>query len=68
MRQPCRCSHVTQVSVSGKMVPKVVGSKKCPICHGLAHTDTCPKCDGAGIFDSKVCTKCSGHGKIGVAG
>jgi hypothetical protein len=69
MSVPCRCSHVAMrpPKSGGEPVETLVGKKKCPLCQGSGHTDTCPRCDGAGIKNSAVCVKCSGHGKIGVA-
>ncbi len=66
MKTRCKCSRVTQVSVSGKFVPKVVGSKKCSLCNGYGYTIPCILCSGCGIVNSRICYNCNGCGKVGV--
>ena len=69
MSQPCKCAHVAmrKPADGGSAINVLTGKPKCPICYGTGHVITCPRCDGAGMKDSAVCVKCSGHGKVGAA-
>ncbi len=63
----CKCAGIAyRNNNDGSRDYKVKGDPKCGICHGSGYFDTCNECDGAGIFNSKLCYRCGGKGKVRV--
>ena len=60
----CKCAGIGIRVFAGTTDYKVMGDPKCGICRGSGFFDVCPQCEGAGIFESKLCFKCGGKGKI----
>lgn len=65
MSQRCVCSQLAyRNNNDGKRDYKIIGKSTCRICRGSGYVKRCDKCNGAGIFDSKVCPPCYGNGKV----
>ena len=69
MKQKCVCSATAyRNNLDGSRDFKTIGNPHCKICRGSGWVKTCARCEGAGVFKSKVCYTCDGNGKVRVEG
>lgn len=67
MSQPkhCKCAGIMyRNNLDGTIDHKIGGKLSCRICRGSGWVRICSDCNGAGVFNSEICFKCGGNGKV----
>jgi RecJ-like exonuclease len=65
MVRPCRNAKLYVVSKGTERTRRELHCKiECMLCRGAGKVETCPTCEGAGLYHGQRCNVCNAHGCV----